>query len=357
MRTRLRVPLPFGFALLILILAATTTVAWAQSSLAADGGTPSEGVKSGTLSGVVSSVNALPAANNFDMTRSTNAPSAGPVFLGTTAPHALRIGPGDLVELRVFGVPELSEAERINDAGTISLGLIGEAMIAGLTVTEAEHLIEQRYRDGDFLKDPRVTLTIREYASQGVSVLGEISRPGVYPVLGTRRLYDILSIAGGPTPRAGRTATITHRDRPQDPVTVRISNDPSASLAGNIEVEPGDTIIISKAGVVYVVGAVARPAGFIMDNNGEMTVLQALAMAGGSGPSAALDKARIIRKSPSGVTEIPVPLKQILATKAHDVPLTSDDVLFVPGSAAKSVARRSAESVLQVATGLAIYRP
>jgi polysaccharide biosynthesis/export protein len=157
--------------------------------------------------------------------------------------------------------------------------------------------------------------------------------------------------------RAGKNVVISHRDSPDKITTIEFSNDPEKAAATNVSIAPGDTISVSRAGIVYVVGDVSHPAGFIMDNNDQLTVLQAIALAGGPNGTASLDKSKVIRKTSNGVQEIPMPLKKILSAKANDVFLHADDVLFVPRSATKGVARRSAEAILQTATGLAIYHP
>ena len=113
---------------------------------------------------------------------------------------------------------------------------------------------------------------------------------------------------------------------------------------------------MSKAGLVYVVGEVRQPGGFVMENGGGITVLQAIALAQGTGPNAALNGARLIRKTPEGQKDVPLPLKKILAAKAPDLQLLPDDIVFVPGSAGKGAAKRTAEAILQMATGIAIWR-
>ena len=175
-------------------------------------------------------------------------------------------------------------------------------------------------------------------------------------LIGAHRLFDAISFAGGVTSRAGRVVSITHREKPDQPQLVALSNDPAKAAAANVEIFPGDTIMVSKAGVVYVVGDVARPGGFVMDNNESLTVLQAIALAQGQNPSASLNNAKLIRKSPLGLQEIPVPLKKILESKADDIAMQGEDILFIPTSASKSAMRRSLEAAVQMATGVAIYR-
>lgn len=281
---------------------------------------------------------------------------ASPLAQARSADQEIRIAGGDLLEIKVFGVSELSGDVRVNNSGDISIPLAGTVHLDGLTNAEAQKLLESKLVDGGFMKDPHVSIFVREYATQGVSILGEVQRPGVYPLLGQRRLFDALSIAGGTTPRAGKTITITHRNAPSQPMNVQLSNRPEKNAEANVAVSPGDTIFVSRAGVVYVVGDVNKPSGFVMDNNEHMTVLQALAMAGGANATASLESAKILRKSSSGVQEIPIPLKSIMMAKKEDVSLAAEDVLFVPQSAGKSVARRSAEAILQMTTGVIIYR-
>src|SRR6266852_6552949 len=178
--------------------------------------------------------------------------------------------------------------------------------------------------------------------------MGEVQHPGVYPILGARRLFDVISLAGGTGPKAGRVVSISHRDHPESPRSVMLSNDAMESAKSNIEVFPGDTVVVSRAGVVYVVGDVHKPSGVIMDNGTDMTVLQATAMAEGTNPTAALNKAKLIRRMPNGPPqELPLALKDILASKAPDIHVKAEDIIFVPTSAAKSATRRSMEAIIQ----------
>jgi polysaccharide export outer membrane protein len=291
--------------------------------------------------------------------RSVNQAPNGPPQLpeSATSQRELRIDSGDLLQVTIFGVQDFNQEARVSATGEIILPLIGAVKVKGMTPEQAEADIRKRLMDGGYYRDPQVTVLAKEYATQGISVLGEVNKPGVYPRLGQRRLFDVISAAGGLSPKAGKLVTITHRDSPQNPIQVEMSRDPNQSMASNVEVFPGDTVIVSTAGVVYVVGEVNKPAGFIMDNNEKLTVLQAVALAGGTTNVASLQKARLIRKSSAGVQEIPVPLKNILDAKATDLPLQSGDILFVPGSASKGFGRRGLEAIIQAATGVAIYHP
>jgi polysaccharide export outer membrane protein len=264
---------------------------------------------------------------------------------------ALRLGNGDLLEVSVYNVPELSTKTRVGSAGDIYLPLIDYIHVAGLTINEAEAAIEKRLDQGGFVKNPHVHLFVDEYTSAGVSVLGEVTRPGVYPVLGDQRLFDVISAAGGFTDKAGKDITVTHRG--QAPVALPISRNIAEHSDSNIAIAPGDTINVSQADIIYVVGDVLRPSGFLMQS-GHLSVLQAIALAGGANSTAKLSGARIVHKGPSGLSETPVPLKKLLQAKADDIELQPDDILFVPTSARKLLAGRTAEAALQMATGVAL---
>jgi polysaccharide export outer membrane protein len=293
------------------------------------------------------------SADTTDVSQKSNDPGTPGA---NSSSRTLKIGGGDLLEIKVFGVPELTDSVRVSGRGDVSLPLVGTIHLDGLTSEQSEKLIEQKLKEGGFLRDPHVSIFVREYVTQGISVMGEVSRPGVYPLLGARRLFDALSSAGGTTPKAGKVVSITHRDTPGDPQLVTLSNDPAKSSAGNVDILPGDTIVVSKAGIVYVVGEVIKPSGFVMENNESLTVLQALALAEGLGRAASPNGSKIIRKTPEGLKEIQVPLKKILEGKATDVAMQGEDVLFVPSSVGKNAARRTLEAVFQTATGLAVYR-
>jgi polysaccharide export outer membrane protein len=223
-----------------------------------------------------------------------------------------------------------------------------------LTTDLAEKLVEQKLLEGGYFTDPHVSIFEKEYQTQGVSVLGEVQKPGIYPMLGSRRLFDVISAAGGTTPKAGNQITITHRDPSHTTQSLTLAGNANDSTSNNPEVMPGDTVVVHKAGIVYVVGDVRMPGGFIIDKPG-LTALQALAMAQGANPTAKLDGARLIRRSGDQRRDVPIALKKILASKAADVDLQADDILFVPNSGAKTAMHRGLEAIVQAATGVAIY--
>src|SRR5208282_2583455 len=171
--------------------------------------------------------------------------------------------------------------------------------------------------------------------------------------IGERRLFDLISAAGGLTDKAGRLVTIERRGDPGKTINLQLSQNLAEDTQNNVEVFPGDTIIVSRAGIIYVVGDVNHPSGFLIEDNA-LSVLKALALAGGSTRTSALAKTRILRQTPNGVQEIPVNLKKVLYAKAPDMPLVKGDILFIPGSSAKAAAYRTADAAMSLSTALAV---
>ena len=285
---------------------------------------------------------AVPAPDQPETSSAANESSMSP-----------RLGTGDMLDVNVYNVPELNTKSRLGTNGDVYLPLIDYVHLAGLTVEEAQALIEKRLSDGGFVKNPHVTLNVDQSASQGVSLLGEIARPGVYPVIGEPHLFDVISTAGGFTASAGQSITVTHRNQSDKPVTVPLSRKLADNPTSNIAISPGDTILVHKADVVYVVGEVGRPSGFLMDSD-NLTVLKVIALAGGTTRLAKMNDVKIIRKGPDGMTLTPVELKKMLQAKVADIPLRADDIVFVPSSTAKAIASRTVEFGVQAANAATI---
>ncbi len=268
----------------------------------------------------------------------------------------LMIGKGDLISVAVEGAPDFSKEVRVNPKGDISLPMVGAVQVAGLTVEQAQERIAKRLQDGGYFNNPQVSIFEKEYATQGISVLGEVQKPGIYPLFGPHSVLDAISAAGGTTPKAGNKVLITRHDQPNLVETVPLDFKKDQMGQSNVAVHPGDTVVVSKAGIVYVVGDVRQPSGFVMEN-AHLTVLQAIAMAQGANPTASLGHAKLIRKTSGGAPqEIPIELNKIMAAKAPDLALEADDIVFVPNSAAKSFAR-SLGAIVQSASSTAIYHP
>jgi len=269
-------------------------------------------------------------------------------------PVLVKFGPGDLLEVSVYNVPELATKARVSNSGEIYLPLIDYIHVAGLTQEEAQAVIEKRLEDGGFVRNPHVTIFVDEAESQGVTLLGEVAKPGIYPDTSDHKLYEVISEAGGFTAVASRNVAIIRKGKPE-PIRVDLPRNLADDLSGNVDVLPGDTVTVPRAPIVYVVGDVGRPSGLLIDN-GTMTVLQALALAGGTNHTAKMGGVRIIHKSPSGsMTESKVPLKKILEAKSPDITLHADDILFVPMSGVKVAAGKVGDAALGAAAAVTVY--
>ena len=313
--------------------------------------------RAATPQGPVQKLGSTPQVTPVAAPSATSAPQVTPApAISAGSAEELLIGNGDLLEISLYGMPDFKAEVRVDSAGEISLPLLGMVGVGGLTIPRAERLIERKLVEKRLFNDPHITVFEKEYSNQGISVLGEVQKPGIYPLLGSRKLEDALSAAGGTTPKSGEYALITHRNGPQHPVRVALSNGSLELAQNNVPIQPGDTVYVTKAGVVYVVGDVRQPGGFVMENGKNLTVLEAIAYAQGTNPNAALNSAKVIRRTTEGPKDIPLPLKKILAAKAPDMPLQAEDIVFVPASAGKSAAKRGAEAIVQMATGVAVWR-
>jgi len=265
----------------------------------------------------------------------------------------VKLGPGDLIEVNVYNVPELATKARVGNSGDVYLPLIDYVHVEGLTQEEAQSLIEKRLADGGFVRNPHVTIFVDDAASQGVTIIGEVGKPGIFPVTADHKLYEMLSQAGGFTPSASHKLAILRKGKPE-PIRVDLPRNLADDVSGNVDIQPGDTITVPRAPIIYVVGDVGRPSGLLIDN-GSLTVLQALALAGGTNKTAKMGGARIIRKTPSGMTETRIQLKKMLEAKTPDLTLQADDILFVPISGGKIMAARTFEAAMSAATAVTIY--
>ncbi|MGC2742374.1 MAG: polysaccharide biosynthesis/export family protein [Candidatus Angelobacter sp.] len=278
------------------------------------------------------------------------APSAPSTFQsGGVVP----IGPGDLLEVTVFDTPELSGKVRVSNTGDVSLPLVGSVHVGGLKTDEMQALLAKKLIDGQFVKQPQVSVFMAEYATAGVSVVGEVKKPGIYPTLGNHRLLDYISLAEGLTPMASTQVTITQRGNPAA-TTITLPSLSSPTAAQNPDIAPGDTIFVAKAGIVYVVGDVSKPGGFALDHDQHLTVLQAVALAGGVNSTANKKGAKVVRKGPNGPEEIPLDLAKVLSARSHDAVLQNDDILFIPDSRTKT-AFKNMGGIMASAAAAAIY--
>ncbi|HEV3038262.1 MAG TPA: polysaccharide biosynthesis/export family protein [Candidatus Angelobacter sp.] len=282
----------------------------------------------------------------------------------------------DLLDIYIIDVPELSRTYRVSQSGQLNFPLLPKPLNAtGLTLDEFARLLTTQLKSTGTLTDPHIDVSVKESRNHSVSINGAVKNPQIYPLLGRAKLLSVISQAGGIADDAGDVVKITRggaiskmlsatngtpADSPQT-ITINLNellNSSNSSL--NVDVYPGDWVTVPKAGVVYVVGAVNRSGGFVMNTAREhMTVLQAVALAEDLKPTAQREHSMIIRRDPSKQgdrQEIAVNLKKILSGQVADVTMEPNDILFVPDSSSKKALRRGAEAAIQIATGLALFR-
>jgi polysaccharide export outer membrane protein len=306
-----------------------------------------------------------------------------------------RIGAQDLLEINVFEAPELNRSLRVSAGGAISMPLLGEVQAAGLTAREFEGVLQSRL--GEFMNNPHVGVFVSAIESHPVSVAGAVKKPGVFQIREPMTLIEMISRAEGLADDAGDTVLVMRgaRFRPaadlgnarNEPGGARSSSagellqSPSAAPAKDdsnekdtvrvnlkdllesgdprfdVAVHPGDVVKVPRAGIVYVVGAVKKPGGFVLKSNEKMTVLKAIALAEGLTGTSAKSRTQIIRTDASSGrrAEIPIDLGKILEERAPDPDLKAEDIVFVPNSPAKSALYRGSEAALAIISGVIIF--
>jgi polysaccharide export outer membrane protein len=244
--------------------------------------------------------------------------------MGQVQASELVLGGGDVVKITVFGNPDLATETRISDAGLLSMPLIGQVSVAGMSSAQAEKKIASALESGGFVKNPQVNLLLSVLSSQQVSVLGQVNRAGRYPIDGRRTVLDLLALGGGVSVDGGDVVTVI---RKRDGKTTKDNIDVielmrSADLKGDFEVQGGDIVYVERAPRFYIYGEVQRAGALRLER--QMTVLQALSAGGGLTPRGTERGIRIKRRDASGKI-------QILEAKQDDL-VQVDDVIYVKES-------------------------
>jgi polysaccharide export outer membrane protein len=334
-----------------------------------------------------------------------------------TMPHDYVIGPGDLLNIVVFDVPELSREGRVSQTGTIGIPLVPVRLhVAGLTEMQTEQKIAEVLEANGLVTHADVSVSVKEHKSKPITIVGAVPHPMVYEADRPVTLLEALAQAGGISSDAGDTIIVSRPSQdalpdageppeigPEQPLPPNASPSaaggqkdtaPAPSASGpaatssnssgnteppplantitinlndlmetgdtknNIPLQAGDVVTVPHAGIVYVLGAVGRAGGYILANDrSQLTTLKILALAGGLTRTAKSDKAIIVRKDNSGQQhEVPVDLKKVLDRKAEDLQLQPSDILYVPESGAKQAMFRAVEIGLAVGSGVALYR-
>jgi polysaccharide biosynthesis/export protein len=353
----------------------------------------------------------------------------------SSAPHDYVIGNGDLLDISVFDVPELSKEVRVGQSGTINIPLIPVRLrVAGLSETQAEGKIAELLEANGLVSHPEVAVAVKEHRSQPITVVGAVQHPMVYQADRDVTLLEVVAEAGGISNDAGDTVIVTRRrdatsieaanpqivpataapgsgePPPLDPpaasgptenkadatpkapsfpsaeeltdaspqapsatpgATSSSSNPDSTSITinlndlletgdtrNNILLHAGDVVTVPHAGIVYVLGAVSRPGGFVVSNDRtQLTTLKVLSLAGGLTTVAKTQHAVIIRKDDTGKqTETPVDLKKVLNRQSEDITMHPSDILFIPDDRTKQALIKAAEIALGIGTAVAVFR-
>ncbi|HVP89621.1 MAG TPA: polysaccharide biosynthesis/export family protein, partial [Terriglobales bacterium] len=250
---------------------------------------------------------------------------------------AYKIGPGDLLEIKVFELEQLSQVVRVSEDGSITLPLLGQVMVEGLTqegtAIRIATLLAQRY-----VKNPQVTVFIKEYKSKQVAVIGAVEKPGSYELVGRKNLLQMVSAAGGFTDQAGDELYVLREGPKGDAISIPIDLRDlvvNGNQQLNIPVEPNDVINVpvDREIKVFVFGRVTQPGALKFKISEKVTLLKAIAQAGGWAEGAKQGAVVITRKDKAGKeTQIRVNVKDIISGKRKDIVLQEGDVVFVPES-------------------------
>lgn len=317
--------------------------------------------------------------SNYQTRKQTNAKIQQLAALAAAHPKDTPVGSGDLLKIDVFDVPELSREVRVTDTGDISFPLIpGRIHVAGLTPYKLQLKLQKLLIENGLVSHPHVSVFVKEQYSEPVNVVGAVMHPIVYQVMHPTTLLEVLAAAGGISDDAGNVVIVTHpihNDAPHEEPTSDTTNpEPndqkitirlqdlleSGDAVYNIPVYGGDTVTVPKAGIVYVLGAgIRQPGGYVLQGHGEqVTVLRAVAIAHGFTSFAKANSSVIMRTNPlTGIrSAIHVRLKDIEKHKSEDIPLKTNDILYIPDSFGKKALARGAQAAIGIGSSVAIYR-
>ncbi len=243
------------------------------------------------------------------------------------------IAPGDLVAVKVFGTSDFVSPVRVSVDGNLQLPLIGLVQVSGLTLNRTEDLIAARLSAAGMYVNPQVTVQVIESVSQFATVAGELH--AIVPINGSRRLLDVLAVAGSLPASASHVITILRQGQ-ERPIVVDLGTNPAASARADIEILPGDKILISRVGVVYILGAFKVQGAIPLQQTSPLTLMQATTLAGGAGYEGKFKDLRIIRTTGLTRNVVTVDIKAILNGQAPDPILQADDIIFLPSDALKA---------------------
>lgn len=261
---------------------------------------------------------------------------------------------GDLVDVQVFDAPELSVKALVSQTGEIPVPLLKSFHIAGLTSLEAGTALAKQFVLHNYLQNPSILVTVQQ-AANGVTILGEVRAPGVYPVVGKHRLIDVLARAGGPNENAAHVIEI---NGPEPSETKRVIWDPTfqENPAIHVMLEPGQSVLVGRCGVAYLGGNLNKPGAYPLCSSRHMTLSEGIALAGGVRPSSSGSKTVLLRVENGTRTVRIVDVEAVLRGKTPDFSLNSDDIVYVPSSAFKATMKVVGQAAINFALAAALFR-
>jgi polysaccharide export outer membrane protein len=280
---------------------------------------------------------------------SASTPVNQPVVL-TTDPAVLypqdremHLGPGDIITVHIYGSLDYSPQATISLDGSAQLPLAGTIHVEGLTLHEAERKIADELIRAGMYRDPQVSIQLNESPHQVATLSGEVR--GLVPILGQRRLFDVIAGAGGFPATASHVVTI-HRPGVDQPIVIDLGTDPAKSERANVPIFAGDTIVTARTGVVYVLGAFKIQGSVPLQQNSPLTLMQVAALSGGPGFEAKYGDLRLVRTIGLERKIVHVDIKRVMNGKDPDPVLQVDDIVFLPSSRIKAAIKQGGVGTL-----------
>lgn len=251
------------------------------------------------------------------------------------------ISAGEVVHVNVFNAPDFSLNTRVSESGDIAFPFLGVIHIAGLSSTETGKLLASQLKARNLLLDPEVMVTVESTAT-GVTVLGEVHSPGIFPLPGKHRLSDLLAAAGGLTSNTGRVIEISNNRSPENKQYVPWDPTMHNTESYDRPVNAGDRVLVRACGIAYVGGNVGKPGAYSLCGSPKMTLSEVLTLAGGIAPLSSPNHTVIVRPRPDGTKiTMEIDAHKILIAKAPDMIVQEDDIIYVPPSGVKNAANRA----------------
>lgn len=311
------------------------------------------GSNSAALIGALTGSTAMSA--NAVTARSGAASSSGLVAIPEDF-SKLKIQAGFLLDIQVLDESDLCVALRVNDAGDVPMPLAGPIHVAGDTLSQAEQQITEKLVAAEILKRPQVRVNVLQYASTTIAVLGEVNSAGRLQMLVPHSLLDVITFAGGETPLAGDKIEVRHEEDGKAVVTTyHYGRNSNGDSIADIMVHNGDTVIVPRTGIVYVLGAVYRPGGYPMQEDGKIDAAQALSLAMGTNMAAKTTNISIIRRHPDGTyVEFKLNYQDMVKGKIIPPVLEAQDIVYVPVDRPRAVLQ-SALGIIATTSSATIY--